>query len=287
VKISRFVAALAALWPGPATPELFAPGVISTGHEFTLTFTADGREVYFTRYSLEPRWNHIMHSVLKEGAWQPAERVSFSSDAWADLDPSLSPDGKRLYFVSTRPRPSGTGPARNMDIWYADREGDHWGAPHWIEGINSDGKEGSPTMDRHGTLCFFSDRDRAANSNAIYCAAPLEKNGSRWAQPVLLNANVNAGPSDTSPWLSPDGNTLLFYSNRTGGFGKSDLYVSVKRGDWQPAQNLGPVVNTAETEYNPSVSPDGKSLYFGRNGNVYVLPLSSLDSTIARTSMFK
>jgi hypothetical protein len=63
--------------------------------------------------------------------------------------------------------------------------------------------------------------------------------------------------------------------------------VSVKRGDWEPARNLGAVVNTADTEYNPSASPDGMSLYLGRNGNVYVVPLSGLDSTIVRASMFK
>jgi Tol biopolymer transport system component len=281
--------ALASIAPRSAAPVGFAPGVISTGHEFAVTFTPDGREVYFTRSTVSPRANHVMHSVMRDGAWQPAEAVSFSGDTWSDLDPALSPDGMRLYFISTRPRPSHvqTSPSapRDMDIWYADRVGDQWGAPHWIEELSSDAKEGSPTVDRDGTLCFFSDRGATGGNNAIYCAARLA-NG--WSAPSRLNANVNAGPSDTSPFLSRDGKTLLFYSTRDGGMGKADLYISVKRDDvWQPATSLGSVVNGPEFEYNPSVAPDGRSFFFGRTGNVYVIPVSELDARVITPAMFK
>ncbi|MEP6617786.1 MAG: hypothetical protein ABJE47_00665 [bacterium] len=280
--------AFAAIAPGSAPPEIFAPGVISTGHEFTVTFTPDGREAYFTRSTPQPRSMHVMHSVMKGGVWQAAEPVSFSGDAWFDLDPALSPDGKRMYFVSTRPRPSQVGTAaasRDMDIWYADRAGDGWSAPHWIEALSSDAKEGAPTVDRNGTLCFFSDRGASANANAIYCAQP---SGGGWTTPTRLNANINAGPSDTSPFLSPDGKTLLFYSTRSGGMGKADLYVSFMRsGEWQRAVSLGPVVNTADSEYNPEVSPDGNSLYFGRNGAILVVPIAELDAKLISPAMFR
>ena len=94
-------------------------------------------------------------------------------------------------------------------------------------------------------------------------------------RPVRLNANVNAGPSDTSPFLSPDGNALLFYSERSGGFGQADLYVSTKRdGDWQAAVNLGATVNTRGYEYNPAISRDGATLYFGRDRRIWSMPLS-------------
>ncbi|MEO8623100.1 MAG: hypothetical protein ABI625_18640, partial [bacterium] len=69
------VLALAAVAPPHVVPVVFAPGVISTGHEFTVTFTPDGREVYFTRSTASPRSMHVMHSVMRDGAWQPAEPV--------------------------------------------------------------------------------------------------------------------------------------------------------------------------------------------------------------------
>jgi len=269
-----------------ADPQPFAPGIVATGHEFTVTFTPDGREVYFTRGTEQPRSTHVMHSVQRDGVWQPAEAAPFSGDAWYDLDPALSPDGTRLYFISTRPRPNAkTAPATpDMDIWYADRTVGGWSAPHWIEELSSDAKEGSPTVDRAGNICFFSDRGNAPNKNAIYCA---QRRGDHWNAPVKQNANVNAGPSDTSPFLSPDGNTLLFYSEREGGRGKADLYISRKAGDWTPAVNLGLAVNTAEFEYNPSVSPDGKTFYFGRSGMILSVPLAELDPRIIEDRLFR
>jgi len=227
-----------------------------------------------------------MRSTLGESGWQSAEQVSFSGGAWSDLDPAMSPDGKRLYFVSPRPRPgAATPPKPDMDIWFVEREGNSWGSPHWIEPLSSDAKEGSPTVDRSGMLCFFSDRGAAANHNAIYCAAPT---GQSWKTPVKLGAAVNAGPSDTSPFLSPDGNVLLFYSERPGGYGQADLYVSTKKaGEWQPAVNLGPSVNTSDYEYNPSVSRDGNTLYFGRSRRIWSIPIADLDQPALRAEMFR
>ena len=265
---------------------VFADGIVSTGHEFTVTFTPDGREVYFTRSDPDTHRSHILHSVRDHDAWQPAQPVSFATDSASDLDPALSPDGRRLYFVSTRPRPAATpGPARDMDIWYADRTSNGWSAPHWISQLSSDGKEGSPTVDRRGTLCFFSDRGNAANQDVIYCAS---RTGDGYSTPARLPAEINAGPSDVSPFLSHDGQTMLFYSTRTGGYGQADLYIAHRQGQgWGAATNLGPQVNTDAYEYNPSVSPDGHTLYFGRNRKIWSIPVSTLDSKVIAEKMFK
>jgi len=266
--------------PSPAlAPRVFGEGVISTGHEFTVTFTPDGREVYFTRSDSATKRNHIMHAIRHGATWDDVAPVPFSGPDWSDLDPALSPDGRRLYFVSTRPRPApATGPANNMDIWYVERRGDSWGDPHWIAEVSSDGKEGSPTVDRHGTLCFFSDRGAERDHNAIYCSMP---SGHGYRAPERLDSAINAGPSDTSPWLAPNGRTMLFYSTRPGGFGQADLYIAVRHGTaWGPATNLGPAVNTAAYEYNPSISPDGRTLYFGRDRKIWEVPMGALDRTV-------
>ena len=134
-----------------AAPQIFAPGVISTGHEFGITFTPNGKELYFSRFeSKKPI--HIFHAVMADGKWQQPEPISFSSDHWSDLDPFLSPDGTHLFFVSTRPAPWAAAGSKNMDIWVATMESGKWGEPRWLEGVNSAGKEGSPSVDRAGNL---------------------------------------------------------------------------------------------------------------------------------------
>jgi hypothetical protein len=256
-------------------PQVFAEGIVSTGHEFALTFSPDMKEAYFTRNFPDKKINHILRTEWKDGKWQEPTPISFSDDRWSDLDPALSPNGRRLFFISTRPVPGvqDTG-SRNMDIWYADRSGNTWGQPQHLDHVSSPGKEGSPTVSKDGTLCFFSDRGRAANANSIYCS---ELRKGQYGEPQKLGPEINSEVSDTSPFLSADGNTLLFYSTRPGGYGQADLYVSFKlHRQWSPAKNLGPIVNTGEWEYNPVVSPDGKTLYFGRKGSIYWIPLEAL-----------
>ncbi len=260
----------------PVKPQIFAEETVSTGHEFTLTFTPDMRTAYFTRMYPHKKIMHVLRTEYRNGKWQTPVPVSFSGSKWSDLDPALSPNGKRLFFVSTRPAPgSDQHHANDMDIWYSVRTGDEWGPPHYLKKVNSPGKEGSPTVSRDGTLCFFSDRNRKPGENSIYCSRP---SGKGYEKPQKLGLAVNSRASDTSPYLTPNGKTLLFYSTRAGGYGKADLYASFRAADgWMPAENLGSIVNTAASEYNPELSPDGKTLYFGKNGNFFRIPVRALN----------
>jgi Tol biopolymer transport system component len=270
-----------------AIPQVFAPGIISTGNEFALTFTPDGATAYFTRRDQAKKLNHIYESQLVNGAWQTAVAVPFSSDEWSDLDPALAPGGKRLFFISTRPKPQSDSAARDkkdMDIWYVDREATGWGTPVWVRAVSSAGKEGSPSVTLDGTLYFFSDRDGKADQDSIYVSKRV--NG-EYTAPVKLPAAVNSGVYDASPFVAPNGKTLLFYSTRPGGSGGGDLYVSFfKHGEWQQAINLGKVVNTTEWEYNPCVSPDGKTLYFGRSRQFYGIRIDAIRLKALKPSRF-
>ncbi|MFP5260891.1 MAG: TolB family protein [Blastocatellia bacterium] len=268
-------------------PMVFASGVVSTGKEFGLTFMPNGKEAYFTRFDAERRTNHIYRTLFKNGEWQPPTPVEFSRDEWRDLDPAVSPDGKRLFFVSTRPKPGGNSnsPSTDMDIWVSDRDSGGWSTPQWVENVNSNAKEGSPSLTRDGTLYFFSDRGSAPNTNSIYSAKLV--NGS-YASPQRLPSEVNSGPSDTSPFISPDGKTLLFYSTRAGGYGQGDIFVAFQRhGRWARAVNLGTRVNTQDSEYNPSISRDGEQLYFGRNRYIYVMPLRDVGLKSLQPALFQ
>jgi len=94
-------------------------------------------------------------------------------------------------------------------------------------------------------------------------------NVTKWSKCKKLNAAVNTGYSESFASYSPDGKTLYFTSNRLGGLGGYDIYKASARenGDWSEAVNLGPTVNTPFDEATPSVSPDGKFLFFSSKGH--------------------
>ena len=256
-------------------PQEFAPGIVSTGHEFGISFAPDGTEAYFSRFAVNQPI-HIFRTHLINGVWQEPEKLSISGDDWSDLDPFVSLDGKQLFFISTRSElgAAGGNSKKNMDIWVSVRSGLEWTPPHRLENVNSSAKQGSPTVARNKTLYFFSNRNGDADKNALYLSR--FKNG-HYEPAVLLPSIVNVGPSDTSPFIAPDDKTLLFYSTRPGGFGKADLYVSYKKhGKWTASVNLGPAVNSVDSDYNPAISPDGRQLFFGRNSRLYVVPTKTI-----------
>jgi Tol biopolymer transport system component len=149
-----------------------------------------------------------------------------------------------------------------------------WGEPKHVANVNSDFKEGTPVVTRDGTMYFFSDRESPGKINNIYAA---RLSGDGYQAPVKLGAEINSGMSDTSPFISPDGRTLLFYSQREGGAGKGDLYVSFwKDGAWSKAMKIGTMVNTEAFEYNPVTSRDGKTIYFGRDRKILRIDLERL-----------
>jgi Tol biopolymer transport system component len=86
----------------------------------------------------------------------------------------------------------------------------------------------------------------------------------RWAQPENLGAPVNTAGREYDPFVAPDESYLIFASERPGGLGGADLYISVRRpdGSWGTPANLGPTVNSAASDYTPMLSPDGQYLFF-------------------------
>lgn len=90
-----------------------------------------------------------------------------------------------------------------------------------------------------------------------------------WSPPKNIGTQINSSAWEAQPTLSADGNTLLFVSNRSGGIGGSDIYMSVKleNGEWSKAVNLGETINTTGNEMAPFLHPDGKTLYFSSDGH--------------------
>ncbi len=258
--------------PPGANPVLFAPDFVSTEkRELNASFSPDGRELYFAR-ERTPRRTAILVTRCEGDAWSAPAAASFSGETAVDVDVFITPDGREAYFCSTRPDPAApaagkadAGGAANSDIWVASREDGGWGEPRSLgRPVNSDADDYYPTLARDGTLYFSSNRPGGLGANDIYRS---RRDGQgRWTAPENLGAPVNTPGREYDPLIAPDGSWLAFASERPGGYGGADLYVSFRQpgGTWGEPINLGPPVNTAGSEYTPMLSPDGRYLFFTR-----------------------
>ncbi len=175
----------------------------------------------------------------------------------------ISADGLELYFTSNRPGGSG-----NFDIWVATRETiqDPWSEPvnlgptvnssYWDcnNGISADGL----------SLYIFSNRPGGSGALDIWVTT-RSSISEPWGEPVNLGPTVNSSADDGGPYISADGLSLFFESNRSGGYGGNDIYVSTRAtidDDWEQPVNLGPTVNSSVWDWFPSLSADGLSLFF-------------------------
>jgi hypothetical protein len=247
-------------------PQPFEPGVVSdAGDNYRITFTPDGRTAFFTT-SLCPPLRCILETHLGEdGRWSTPVLAPFSG-THLDMDPHVTPDGRRLLFSSVRPV---DGVRRfDWDTWMVERTADGgWGAPVNLgPAVNSPYNELYASETPEGAFFVASDRPGGFGGWDLYRASP---DGAGGHGPLVnLGGDINTPAWEFNPDLSADGRRLMFASmfraELTGG-GASDLYVShLHRGAWTPARNLGAPVNTEHWEYHPTVSPDGKRLYFVR-----------------------
>jgi OmpA-OmpF porin, OOP family len=132
--------------------------------------------------------------------------------------------------------------------------------------VNSPKEEGGPTVSADETELFFTS-GRNGQEDLFVSMRPDKK--SPWGEPANLGDSVNDSIGDDfSLRLAMNGQALYFASNRAGGFGAGDLYVTTREKPaqvWGRATNLGPVLNTAAFEAFPTPSADGNTLYFNRS----------------------
>lgn len=250
-------------------PQLFAEGVVSTGdNEFSISFTPDG-EMVFWSISAPDRIKHplVILMARRDGdAWGMPEVASFSGGLFSDADPFVVPDGKALIYMSRRPV-SGDTPMERFDLWVVERNGEGWGEPRNVgPPVNTADDELFPTTTADGTLYYSSGYegdtiDRGGRGGAdLYRARWV---GDRYSAPENLGDLINTEHSESNVYVAPDESFIVFASNRPGGLGGQDLYVSHNRdGAWTQPRNLGEFVNSPNDEYAPALSADGVRLYF-------------------------
>lgn len=256
-----------------AQPTLLAPDRISTtANEFGGSITPDGREIYYS-VSVQHSYMYAIYFSRRQadGSWGRQQLASFSGHG-RDFDPVVSPDGRRLLFISDRPAEAGQ-KKLDYDVWWVDRRGDgRWSAPHRFGApINTiaksaedeQGTEEFASIAANGSIYFAGDRRGGSPPGMAIWRAPFI-NG-RYGKPELLPEIVNAGAFVGEPIIAPDESFLLFSAfGLPDGYGNWDIYVTRRGpdGHWQKPRNLGPIVNTAERDYSPRLAPDGHTLVF-------------------------
>ncbi len=167
---------------------------------------------------------------------------------------------------------------KNEDLYlayrgYAFGDGAVWDTAQKLPGtINTQFNEGSATLSPGGNMLYFArcgDVPGGYGDCDIYVSFKSPKGN--WSKPRNLGENVNSEYWDSQPNLSSDGRRLYFTSNRTGGFGGTDLYASdydPEDDSWGPARNLGPMINTHQDEVTPFFHKINETLYFSSNGQL-------------------
>lgn len=254
--------------------ELLGPGVISTGQQETsAALTPDGNTVYFMRSDFGETDDTILVSQRMAGRWSTPQVAAFSGQ-WHDSEPALSPDGRRLYFVSNRPPHPGEAPVMGemngrsfpgTHLWYVERQPNGvWGEPMHLDGAHNDGAMiYNPSVTANGDIYFSAHRPGSGNAYQIYVA---RRHGNTLAAPQRLElGDIKLNRMD--PAVDPHGRFLLYAGNEGDALGRADIYIVFHQADdsWSKPERLAGDVNSSALENAPSLGPAFGELYVSSN----------------------
>ena len=256
------------------TPLIFGRGLLSTdAFEFAITFSPEMDELYFTRRKPEED-NKLYTMRLIDGQWTKPEEVAFSAKVGWDFEPHINPKGDKLYFGSLRPLPD-SAKSSGLHQWYLEKTEEGWGSPVPLPSPISDQFAMFLTSTANDHL-YFTSREKGATEGGIFHTA---QEGGQYLAIEKMGEQLHEHKKWVAhPYIAPDESYLIFDAKKDSA--KSDLYISFnQQGVWTKAYHMGNKINTDQTEMCPSVSPDGKYLFFHRGiyedegrveiGNIY------------------
>jgi hypothetical protein len=246
------------------TVQPFLPEIISAFPSVRdLAMTADETEIYFTIQSPLGEASAIVMSRSVNGSWSKPEVLPFSGK-YSDMEPFLSPNGLRLYFVSNRPADN-TSAAKDYDIWVTERKDARaaWSEPKNIGApVNTTENEFYPSVSNLNNLVFTRDGAGSKGKDDIFFC---KWNNGLYGAPASMNDSINTDGFEFNAFLAPDESFLLFTCyNRKGGYGSGDIHISYNKGNyqWTKSENLGKEINSSMMDYCPFVNVKTGILYF-------------------------
>jgi len=250
--------------PPGMTPEIFAPGIISTGfRENCATFIPGGKELYFGL--IGSPFSVILYMKLEENRWTRPEIVPVIGK-YSNFDFTLSPDGKKVYFTSNRPLSGKGEPSDRRNLWFIEKTDSGWTEPQIITFPSDNYDAVYPSIADNGNLYFFISEGNEKDTDIFYS----QQIKGKYAEPVRLGDEINSRYNDWDAYIAPDESYIIFGSaERPDGFGGSDLYVSFRKdaNTWTKAVNMGGEINSNEYEICPYVTADGKYFFFTSQRN--------------------
>ena len=233
--------------PPGRQPEVFAPGIVNTtDNEYSITFSPDGREIYFSRGgtgTLVCRW--------KDEGWTAPEVIHLIDEQHLTEEANVAPDGRRIFFCGR------VGLRGEREIYVADRVGEGWGVPTKLfSGMY-------PTSTLDGVL-YYTEITGRPDFGVIVRRLPT---GDGFGEPEVIRGNMNSEAPDAHPFIAPDESFLLFDTYRQPGAG---IYICFRQADG----SWGEIVSICDHLGIPPVgqaalSPDGKYLFFSMCNDMY------------------
>ncbi len=258
-------------------PENLGSAVNSEFSELNPVISPDGRTLYFGRKNHPANRYGVKGSETISGSqdiwfsekvgdtWSTARRLSevLNRDQYNTIL-SISPDGQTILLKGAYV--NGTYETRGFSIsnkttagWTVPVKVDIPGYEQMSKGKN---EYGYLTMDGKAILLAFA-RKKNSEDDDLYISFFEE---GRWTRPLELGDEINTKYSETTPFLSADGKTLYFSSDRPGGQGSQDIYLTRRLDDtwqhWRKPQNLGSPINTDEYDAYYSIAAKGDYAYF-------------------------
>lgn len=246
--------------PPSSTPLRFPPASLLANNSWfwhgSPNFSPDLMEMYWVKYTHYSGYDRmeIAFVEVEDTQWTPIQVPAFANLDYDENNPFFSIMGDTLYFISQRP---------GGFIYYVTRTLTGWSQPLPlnIPIPHNTGTGWQFSITKNRTIYFELWANNGSSPPDIYRSKYI--NG-QYILPENIGTTINTDYNEFSPYIDPDESFIIFVSNRPGGYGFHDLYISSKNQDetWNNPINLGPVINSDFEEASPYISPDGLYFFF-------------------------